>query len=117
VTKNKAENIENAILKIKCAVTEHGAQVVALPECFNSPYGNKYFAEYSEVIPGGETSIQLSNVAKELKVHIIGGTIPEKDPVTNKLYNTCTIWSPEGVLIDKYRKVIRILCFAKNKLF
>jgi omega-amidase len=103
---NKSQNITNAISKIRSAVTEYGAHVVALPECFNSPYGTKYFPEYAEEIPGGETSTQLSSVAKELGVYLIGGTIPEKVAGTDKLYNTCTIWSPEGKLIDTYRKVM-----------
>jgi len=48
-------------------------------ECFNSPYGTKYFGEYSETIPDGYTSQALSKAAKEYGVYIIGGTISEKD--------------------------------------
>lgn len=82
-----------------------GAKVVALPECFNSPYGTKYFGEYAEVIPTGETCQSLSNIAKELSIYLVGGTIPERDPSDDKLYNTCTVWGPDGSLITKFRKV------------
>lgn len=68
-------------------------------------YGTKYFNEYAETIPDGYTSQALSNIAKELKVFLVGGTIPERDNSDNKLYNTCTVWSPSGDLIAKYRKV------------
>ncbi len=45
-------------------------------ECFNSPYGVKYFPEYSEAIPTGETCMALSKAAKDNNVYLIGGSIP-----------------------------------------
>ncbi len=75
-----------------------------MKECFNSPYGVKYFPEYSESIPDGETVQALSKAAKENNVYLIGGSIPERDG--SKLYNTCTIFDPNGNLIAKHRKVI-----------
>ena len=36
---------------------------------------------------------------------MIGGTIPERSLEDNKLYNTCTVWSPEGSLLATYRKI------------
>lgn len=100
---NKTENVQRACDFIRRAVKDHSPKVVALPECFNSPYGTKYFEEYAEIIPTGETSCRLSEIAKELGVYIVGGTIPER--ADNKIYNTCTIWSPTGNLINTYRKV------------
>ncbi|XP_053670064.1 omega-amidase NIT2-like [Anopheles nili] len=102
---NKAQNIENALTKIRSAVTDKGARVVALPECFNSPYGTKHFPEYAEEVPTGETSRSLAAIAKELDIYLIGGTIPERCSTDNKLYNTCTVWSPDGALMAKYRKI------------
>ncbi|XP_049535820.1 omega-amidase NIT2-like [Anopheles darlingi] len=102
---NKSQNIENAISKIRSAVSDKGARVVALPECFNSPYGTQHFPEYAEEIPTGETSRSLAAIAKELGIYLIGGTIPERCAADSKLYNTCTIWSPEGSLMATYRKI------------
>ena len=31
------------------------AQIVVLPECFNSPYGTNFFPEFAEEIPDGPT--------------------------------------------------------------
>ena len=56
---NKADNISRAVLKIKDAKSQ-GAELIALPECFNSPYGVNFFPQYAETIPDGETSKKLS---------------------------------------------------------
>jgi len=45
----------------------------------------------------------LSEAAKKNNIYVIAGTIPERDD--DKLYNTCTVWAPDGKLIAKYRKV------------
>ncbi|TMW48706.1 hypothetical protein DOY81_006189 [Sarcophaga bullata] len=103
-SKDKLANIQNASQKIREAVEQHKPRLVTLPECFNSPYGTKYFREYAEAIPTGDTSQKLSELAKELGVYIVGGTIPELGE-NNEVYNTCTVWSPEGKLIAKHRKM------------
>lgn len=93
------------LCKVRTLVKEaalKGAKVVALPECFNSPYGTKYFPEYAEKIPGESTQV-LSDVAKEYGVHLIGGSIPEEDG--GKFYNTCTVFAPNGSMLLKYRKI------------
>ena len=80
----------------------------ALKECFNSPYGIQYFAKYAEKIPG-QTTEMLSLLAKELKVFLVGGSIPEEDG--GKYFNTCTVFSPDGEMVAKHRKV----CSISNK--
>lgn len=102
VHEEKTKNIEKAVSYISSAKKQN-ADIVALPECFNSPYGLQYFPKYAEHIPDGETSIALSKAAKENNVYIVGGTIPERDG--DKLFNTCTIWGPDGTLIAKHRKI------------
>ena len=99
---NKTLNLQRAAEKITEA-TKNGAQIVSLPECFNSPYGTKYFPEYAEPVPNGESCQILSKSAKDNQIFVIGGTIPEKDG--DKLYNTNTVWNPEGRLIGKYQKM------------
>jgi len=101
VTSDKAKNISLATEKIAEAV-QNGAKVIALPECWNSPYGNQYFAEYSEPIPGPTTD-KLAALALQHKVYIIGGSIPEREG--EKLYNTSISFSPEGKILGKHRKV------------
>ncbi|CAM4426715.1 omega-amidase NIT2 [Lepidochelys kempii] len=97
----KSDNLNKACDLIRKA-TAQGAKVVALPECFNSPYSTKYFPEYAEKIPG-ESTQKLSEVAKECGIYLIGGSIPEED--AGKLYNTCTVFGPDGAMLAKHRKI------------
>ncbi|XP_075450195.1 omega-amidase NIT2 isoform X1 [Ascaphus truei] len=97
----KSDNLNRACQLIKDAA-QQGAEMVALPECFNSPYGTKYFPVYAEKIPGESTQM-LSEVAKECGIYLIGGSIPEED--AGKLYNTCTVFGPDGAMLAKHRKI------------
>ncbi|XP_026801421.2 omega-amidase NIT2 [Pangasianodon hypophthalmus] len=101
VTKLKADNLSRAQKLVKEAAGQ-GAKVVVLPECFNSPYGTGYFAEYAEKIPG-ETTQVLAKVAKECGIYLVGGSIPEEDE--GKLFNTCSVFGPDGKLLLKHRKI------------
>ncbi|KAJ8965944.1 hypothetical protein NQ314_003829 [Rhamnusium bicolor] len=102
VGKDRCTNLENAA-KLIAEAKQGGANLIALPECFNSPYGTKFFNEYAESVPNGPTCEMLSKAAKDHSIYLIGGTFPEIE--NNKLYNTCTVWGPEGKLIAKYRKM------------
>src|SRR3989338_11305562 len=86
VGSSKAVNLEGAKKAIKEAA-ENGAKVIALPECFNCPYSNASFPTFAEPTPGGPSSEMLSDAAKEHKVYLVGGSIPERD-TDGKLYNT-----------------------------
>jgi len=103
VSDDKAKNLENAREKIQEAA-KNGAKLIALPECFNCPYSNDSFGPYSESIPDGISCKMLSDAAKENSVYLIGGSIPERDK-DNKLYNTSTVYAPDGTLIAKHRKM------------
>jgi len=102
VGSNKAENLARAVSKISEAVRE-GADVVSLPECFNSPYGTQYFKDYAEKIPAGPSCEALRAAAAENKVYLIGGSIPECSD--GKYFNTCTVWCPQGNLLATHRKI------------
>ncbi|KAH8358603.1 hypothetical protein KR093_001228, partial [Drosophila rubida] len=101
---DKISNVRNAINKIEVAVKEHQPRLITLPECFNCPYGTKYFREFAERIPDGLTSQALSKAALDNKVFIVGGTIPELGE-NDRIYNTCTVWGPNGDLLAKHRKM------------
>uniref|UniRef100_A0A3B1IH45 omega-amidase n=1 Tax=Astyanax mexicanus TaxID=7994 RepID=A0A3B1IH45_ASTMX len=101
VTKVKSDNLQRACSLVKEAAGQ-GAKVVVLPECFNSPYGTGFFAEYAEKIPG-ESTQALSEAAKESGVFLVGGSIPEEDG--EKLFNTCSVFGPDGKILVKHRKI------------
>jgi omega-amidase len=45
----------------------------------------------------------MSGISKELGIFLIAGSIPERKD--NKLFNTSTIWGPQGNLLATYRKM------------
>lgn len=97
----KKTNLQNAVKLIKQA-SDQGAKLITLPECFNSPYGTQYFGEYAENIPGNSSST-IADAAKANNVHVIAGSIPEREG--DKLFNTCCIFDNKGEMIDSHRKV------------
>ncbi|GAA0170213.1 hydrolase [Lithospermum erythrorhizon] len=106
VTTNKERNIAHARNAIQEAAGK-GAKLVLLPEIWNSPYSNDSFPVYAEDIDAsGEASpstAMLSEVAKSLKITIVGGSIPERSG--NKLYNACCVFDTDGKLKAKHRKI------------
>lgn len=89
-----------------------GADIIMLPEMFNTPFNKKFMLELSEPIgedyqtnPKSETSKLLSNLAKETKKYIIGGSIPEQIEGDTKIYNTCLCFNREGEIVAKHRKL------------
>lgn len=101
VTNDKQVNVDNAEKYIIDA-TKMGANIIALPEMFNTPYQNSKFPLFAET-ENGETIKRLSKIAKENSVYLIGGSIPEKDG--NKLYNTSFIFDKKGHIIGRHRKM------------
>ena len=147
---DKSVNLAHARVKVREAVHKYDAKIVILPECFNSPYGSKYFRSYAEVLckdirsrtsqslnsnekvtsetlnkeaqkymqvemtptrhqdrnsaDGSPTYNTLANIARETKTYLIGGSIPEYDPSTKRIYNTSLTFAPSGELLGTHRK-------------
>ena len=78
------------------------ADFVMLPEIFTCPYDNSCFPQFAE-IDEGETFRFLSDLARERKAYVIGGSIPELDD--GKIYNTSYVFDRSGELIGKHRKI------------
>ena len=104
---DKEKNVKKAIKMIKKAA-KAGAQIIALPELFNTLYfcniekGN--FTQWAEEIPGKTTEL-LSKVAKELGVVLVAGSIYEHDRSSGKYYNSAVVFDENGQLLGKYRKI------------
>ncbi|KAF8061036.1 carbon-nitrogen hydrolase [Lyophyllum atratum] len=115
----KAANLQHAREMILKAAASHSKKpdVIVLPECFNSPYGHVHFPVYAEKIgftPGTPYDMaqspsasvkMLSDAAKEAGAWLIGGSIPEQDISSDRIYNTCTVYNPNGELVATHRKV------------
>ena len=110
-TADKAHNLSHARTKVLEAA-KAGARIVVLPECFNSPYGTKYFQQYAEtLLPSPPSASQsptyhaLSQLARDSNAYIVGGSIPELEASSKKLYNTSLTFAPSGELLATHRKV------------
>lgn len=104
------ENIETALKKVKEAA-ENGADLVMLPEMFSCPYETKNFPVYAQK-EGGENWKKLSECAKENKVYLVAGSIPEKDD--GKIYNTSFIFDRNGKQLARHRKMHLFNCDFKK---
>jgi omega-amidase len=114
VTHNKEENYKTAKDYLSRAA-ESGAQLAVLPEIWNSPYATAAFPEFAESLPNiGDSDAESSpsskvliDAAKDLKMWIVGGSIPEKVVIDGKerIYNTCLVLNPDGEIVAKHRKV------------
>jgi omega-amidase len=78
---DKAANVANALQAIASAAS-HKADIIALPECFNSPYATSSFPVFAEAIPPSRadivaathpTTAALSDAARAHKVYLVGG--------------------------------------------
>jgi hypothetical protein len=72
---------------------------------WNCPYSNDSFPTYAEDIDGGASpsADALAAAAAANAVTLVGGSIPERSE--DRLYNTCLVFSREGALLAKHRKV------------
>ena len=75
---------------------------LVLPEIFTCPYDNKCFPEFAES-DGGSAYRFLSELARDRRMYVIGGSVPELE--NGKIYNTSYVFDRSGNLIGKHRKV------------
>jgi len=83
---------------------DHGTDLAVLPEIFVGPYSLEAFVRYAEPVPEGRTCERLSRWARSLNLAILGGSLPEKD-AEGRIYNTATLWNPQGELAAVHRKM------------
>ena len=102
-TPNKDENLDTAERLIRAAVASR-AELVALPELWSCHGLEKVYRENAEPIPGPTTQF-LGSLARELGVYVLGGSILEGHPCSEKLHNTSTFFGPDGEMSAVYRKI------------
>ena len=102
-TLNKVENRETAEALIREAVSA-GAELVALPELWSCHGLEDVYHENAEPVPGPTTEF-LGDLARELGVYVLGGSILEGEPGAERLSNTSTFFTPSGEMTAIYRKI------------
>ena len=113
---DKCRNLEKALSFVHAAVGRK-ARFILLPEVFNCRGGVRTKQDLqmiSEKIPG-ESLRPFLDVARASKVFILAGSIYEKIPQSEKVYNTSVLISSEGKVIAKYRKIHLFDAILKKK--
>ena len=102
-TPDKEGNKETAEALIREAVSA-GADLVALPELWSCHGLDEAYRENAEPVPGPTTDF-LGELARELGIYLLGGSILEGDPGAQRLSNTSTFFDPSGEMTAVYRKI------------
>lgn len=98
-------NLQHAAVLMKQAALA-GAELVALPEYF-CLIGSKDTDKLaiSEASGHGEIQEFFSTTARELKIWIVGGTMPIKTSDAAHVRNSVLVYSPSGELAARYDKI------------
>lgn len=102
-TLDKDENKEMAEALVREAVSA-GAHLVTLPELWSCHGLDEVYRENAEPVPGPTTDF-LGDLARELGVYLLGGSILEGKPGAERLSNTSTFFDPSGEMAAVYRKI------------
>jgi agmatine deiminase len=100
-----AANLEKAVAGIRAAA-QRGAEIVALPELFRSPYfcvQHECPVDYTDEIPGPVTDT-LCSLSRTLGIVIVGGSIFERTSPSAARYNTALVFDTDGSIAGSYRK-------------
>jgi len=100
---DKTANLQEAERWVRQAASE-GARVVALPEVFIWRGNKQLERAAAEPIPG-PTTAGLAALARELGIYLLGGSILEEIPASQKAYNTSLLFGPKGDVLASYRKI------------
>ena len=102
-TADKRRNLEAAERLVREAA-EDGADLVALPEKWNLLGDAEALREGAEPL-GGPTLTAAGSWARELGIHLLAGSIPERVEGQPKLFNSSVLIGPDGELHARYRKI------------
>jgi len=96
--------VEENLSQAKALLAAVDAQLVVLPELFNTGYliaTRQEAWDLGEPIPQGKTTTALCEMAREKNLHIVAGLI---EKAGEKLFNAAVLVSPGGY-IATYRKI------------
>ena len=100
---DKAANLAKAERLIRLAAAR-GAQFVGLPEVFNWRGKRSEEPAAAESLEG-ETLTLMAQLARELRINLLAGSITEYAPGEAKRYNTSVLFGPDGARLAVYRKI------------
>jgi len=100
---DKAANLERAERLVRVGAAR-GANLVALPEVYNWRGKRAEQAAGAETLDGESLSL-MSRLARELRIHIVAGSITERGDDSSRSYNTSVLLGPDGARMAVYRKI------------
>ncbi len=113
----KTQNIQKAVHFVNEAINKE-ADFIALPEVFNFRgrlQTKDQRQRIAEKIPG-ESILPFMALAKLRRVFILCGSIYEKIPGSDKMYNTSVLIDPKGEIKAVYRKMHLFQAVIQNRL-
>lgn len=100
---NKARNVETAVRWVREAHSL-GASFVGLPENVAWMGPEEARGEAAEPLDG-PTSSRFAELARELSVTLLAGSVLETGGPAGRLYNTSVLYGPDGARLALYRKM------------
>jgi predicted amidohydrolase len=85
-----------------------GAELVALPENFafmGEESKKREIAERVDDDPAGPITSALRLAARDARVWLVAGGMPERSDDPDRPFNTSLLFEPDGRLVSRYRKV------------
>lgn len=101
---DKDRNLEQAARLIGDAAGA-GARIAVLPEKWNLLAGADALEAGAEELDGGPSIEAARGWAREHSIHLIAGSIAERVPGEQRLFNTSALIDPEGEIAAVYRKL------------
>lgn len=92
--------------QLLCQAKQQAAKLAVLPEYWPI-MGRRDGDKVACAEEPGDGRLQkfLSQTAQELAMTIVGGTIPLRSPVADKIYNTCLVFDAQGQALARYDKI------------
>jgi nitrilase len=83
-----------------------GASLAVLPEYF-CLMGRRDTDKLAAAEVPGDGPVQqfLSDAARRCGLWVVGGTLPLRTDDPQRVYNTCTVWAPDGSMAARYDKM------------
>jgi predicted amidohydrolase len=98
---DRDKNLNRAKERIAEAARQ-GSQIILLPEAMDLGWTDPSSLTEAQMVPSGQTSELLIDMARKYKVYICSGLTEKKE---DRIYNTAVLIDPNGEIILKHRKI------------
>ncbi|MFC5475090.1 carbon-nitrogen hydrolase family protein [Paraherbaspirillum soli] len=101
--------------RLATEAAQQGAQLVLLPEYW--PIMGMHETDklaHAETLDAGPIQTFMAQLARELRIWLIGGTLPMATDEADKILNTTLVYNPDGQRVARYDK-IHLFSFTKGE--